>query len=195
MELFIFAGPNGSGKSTIISEFISKYRLDDFEYINPDIYAKLYFYDVENELERYKKAFTYAEYKRKSAIADGKSIIIETVNSTENKFQFYEKCKNKGYKITVIFVCTQSSEINISRVALRISQGGHGVPLDKIVSRYERSLKNLYKLSTYADVLYLYDNSVDEEAPKLCFYRDEFVEQIMENTPEWVQIYFLNKRN
>lgn len=193
MELIIFAGPNGSGKSTIISAFKRGIDLDEFEYVNPDIYAREYFFDVEDEYERYMKAFKYAEYKSQAIVDGGKNFMIETVNSTDKKFEFYNNCKNKGYKITVVFVCTKSAEINVKRVLRRVSEGGHGVPKEKIVSRYKKSLENLFALSLFADVLYIYDNSKEEDVPDLCYYKDENDSKLSEDIPEWVQMYFIDK--
>ena len=188
MELLIFAGPNGSGKSTIIKKFIEEYNLSGFEYISPDIYAKEYFYGEEDEIKRYESAFAYAAYKRKSALMERRNFIVETVNSTTSKFEFYQECKKAGYTITLIFVCTNSPEVNIKRVAKRASQGGHDVPKEKIVSRYYKSLNNLSKLSEMSDVIYIYDNSEDDHGAKLCYYKDKFTIQ-EENLPQWVRDY------
>lgn len=195
MELIIFAGPNGSGKSTIITAFQRGINIENFEYINPDIYAREYFGNIEDEYDRYMKAFKYAEYKRQAAVEDGKNFIIETVNSTDKKFAFYDYCKNKGYKITVVFVCTKSPEINVKRVLKRVSEGGHGVPEEKIISRYKKSLQNLFSLSLFADVLYMYDNSKEEGIPELCYYKDANDSKLSADIPEWVQKYFIDKLN
>ena len=195
MELVIFAGPNGSGKSTTCSNFIEEYGIKGFEYISPDIYAKEYFSDVENELERYGLAFAYADYKRKSALIEKRNFIVETVNSTTSKFDFYRECKKAGYLITLVFVCTESPEINIKRVALRKTQGGHDVPKDKIVSRYYKSLANLYELSEMSDVVYIYDNSQDNSGAKLCYYKNKFtIQEEVNALPNWVKTYLLEKK-
>lgn len=193
MELIIFAGPNGSGKSTIITAFKQELHLDGFEYINPDIYAREFFGNTKDEKERYLKAFKFAEYKRQTAVDESKNIIIETVNSTNDKFDFYGHCKDKGYKITVVFVGTTSPDINIKRVAKRVSEGGHDVPCEKIVSRYARSLENLFALSLFADVLYLYDNSQDNGSPQLCYYKDDKDSKLAKDVPKWVERFFIEK--
>ena len=194
MELVIFAGPNGSGKSTIVNKFIEEYNLKDFEYISPDVYAKEYFSHVEDELKRYEKAFAYADYKRKSALMERRNFIVETVNSTTSKFDFYRECKKAGYVITLVFVCTNSPEINLKRVEKRKSQGGHDVPKDKTISRYYRSLENLYELSGISDVVYVYDNSIDKVGARLCYYKDKFtIQNEIDALPDWVKTYLFAK--
>ena len=40
-------------------------------------------------------------------------------------------------------------------------QGGHDVPISKIISRYYKSIANCKIISSLVDRLYVYDNSVD----------------------------------
>lgn len=189
MELFILAGPNGSGKSTLITHLIKKLELKDYEYINPDLYASSFFSYIENEKDRYIKAFEFAEQVRRDCLEKNKKMIIETVNSTLTKFDFYKSCKEKNYKITVVFVSTSDPQINIKRVDKRKAEGGHYVPANKIVSRYYKSLENLYFLSLYSDILYIYDNSGDKL--KTCVYKDKYENYISDDIPKWLRQYYI----
>lgn len=45
------------------------------------------------------------------------------------------------------------------RVRSREALGGHGVPEDKIRSRYEKALKLIAELVEVCDVLHIYDNT------------------------------------
>ena len=56
---------------------------------------------------------------------------------------------------------TKDSAINVRRVRNRVKMGGHDVPEDKIISRYEKSLQNLSKLVRIADRTRIVDNSTD----------------------------------
>ena len=49
--------------------------------------------------------------------------------------------------------------MNIFRVESREATGGHGVPEDKICSRYIKALQLIPKLVEVADVMHIYDNS------------------------------------
>ena len=51
--------------------------------------------------------------------------------------------------------------INAARIAKRVIEGGHDVPITKIVSRYSKSLSNCRLVAPIVDRLYVYDNSVD----------------------------------
>jgi predicted ABC-type ATPase len=51
--------------------------------------------------------------------------------------------------------------------------GGHDVPVGKIVSRYYKSIRNCALLAPTVDRLYVYDNSTENSFPKLLFRANE----------------------
>jgi predicted ABC-type ATPase len=60
-------------------------------------------------------------------------------------------------------VSTVDPEINIARVQYRVSQGGHGVPEQKIRERYVRSMQLLMQAVDASDRTYFFDNSSNGE--------------------------------
>ncbi|GHT12508.1 hypothetical protein FACS189426_15980 [Bacteroidia bacterium] len=56
-----------------------------------------------------------------------------------------------------------------SRVTQRVLEGGHDVPIQKIISRYYKSIANCAYLAPLVDRLYVYDNSVDNAFAELLF--------------------------
>ena len=79
------------------------------------------------------------------------------------------------------------SAINADRVARRHAQGGHAVPVEKIVQRYGRSLANVSLALPYLSRAYFFDNSGDEMR-YLASYADGkgFEFQSLESTmPRW----------
>lgn len=118
---------------------------------------------------------------------------IETVMSHESKLNFMRAAKEKGFKVYLYYVSTSSPEINVGRVATRVQEGGHDVPLDKIRSRYYRSLKQLRDAILLSDRAYIFDNSenkyqwvaeYDAESGQMIYKSDE--------VPSWV-IEYVNK--
>jgi predicted ABC-type ATPase len=76
--------------------------------------------------------------------------------------------------------------INVYRVKSRVESGGHDVPADKIISRYDRALELVKDLVNVCDICHIYDNS--EEKPfrilkkrKECFYYDECEDWYLED--------------
>jgi len=62
---------------------------------------------------------------------------------------------------------TARPEINAARVARRVLQGGHEVPIRKIVDRWARSIANAASVAAEVDRFYVYDNSVDDRDAQL----------------------------
>ena len=54
---------------------------------------------------------------------------------------------------------TTDAGVNVARVNAREALGGHGVPEDKIRSRYFKALALIPQLVEVCDVLHVYDNT------------------------------------
>lgn len=166
--LIIIAGPNGSGKTSITDKILQHDWVENCEYINPDNIAKDIFGDWNSD-EAVLQAARLSTQMREDCIANGKSLIFETVLSANDKIDFIKRAKQKGYFIRLFFVGTESPTINASRIAQRVMEGGHDVPITKIISRYSKSISNCCIVCKIIDRAYLYDNSVEFEEPKLLF--------------------------
>ena len=146
-EVMVFAGPNGSGKTTI-TRMVKIAGV----YINADDIKKS---SLCSDLEATQKA----EELRKSMLEKGEDFTFETVLSTDRNLKLLHKAKEKGYFLRCIYVLTDDYEINIARVRMRESMGGHGVPEDKIKSRYEKALNLIPDLVEICDIVHIYDNT------------------------------------
>jgi predicted ABC-type ATPase len=104
-----------------------------------------------------------ADFLRKKLLAQRKKFSFETVFSHKSKLEIMRQAATAGYKVYLYFVCTESPEINKFRVKqVRVKEGGHDVPEDKIESRYFRSLELLFDAAQIAYQAYFFDNSDDE---------------------------------
>ncbi len=166
--LIIIAGPNGSGKTTITSKILKHEWVENCVYINPYQIALDKFGDW-NSQEAILSAAKYAEELRESCIREKKSLIFETVFSAEDKIQYIEKAIIEGYFVRFFFVSTNHPSINASRITSRVLQGGHDVPITKIISRYYKSILNCSFITPIVDRLYIYDNSLEFEEAILLF--------------------------
>lgn len=100
-----------------------------------------------------------ADFIRQRLLQSKTSFTFETVMSSRDKVMFLKNAKEAGFRVYLYYVATEAPEINISRVATRVRQGGHPVPADKIVSRYHRSIGLLEEAVRYADKAFIFDNS------------------------------------
>lgn len=151
-HLVIFAGPNGSGKSTITEQYFQD--ITELPYINADVIAK------EKEISSLDAAIEAAR-QRTEAIQNKQSFIMETVLSTREKIDLMNEAKAQGYHVRLMFITTQSPTINVDRVQNRVSKGGHDVPVDKTVSRYEKSMNLVAEAANIADSAFIFNNSFE----------------------------------
>lgn len=187
-ELIIIAGPNGSGKTSITQKFLHHEWADGTTYINPDQIAKDLFGDW-NDKEAVLKAANYSSDLREKCLAEKKSFVFETVFSAQDKIDFVIRAKQAGFFIRIFFISTSNPTINASRIATRVMEGGHDVPITKIISRYNKSIQNCKTVSSIVDRLYVYDNSIDDtDAQPLFRLSDgELAKQYTDDIPEWAQ--------
>lgn len=185
--LAVIAGPNGSGKTTLTESALRHEWLQGCVYINPDLIAQDMFGDW-NSPEAVLKAAQHAELLRRQCLAERKSFAFETVFSAMDKIDFLREAKREGFFVRLFFVGTDGPEINASRVVRRMQEGGHAVPIEKIVSRYQKSMTNLYEGLKIVDRGYVYDNSADFEGQKLLFRTvDGCVEKTYDTRHEWAE--------
>lgn len=187
--LIVIAGPNGSGKTSVTSKILHHEWLEDSEYINPDNVARDIFGDW-NDREAVLKAANYCNDWREKCLAKRKSHIFETVMSATDKVAYILRAKEAGFFVRLFFVSTESPTINAKRVANRVLNGGHDVPIPKIISRYDKSIANCTALAPYVDRLYVYDNSIENTEARLLFRMSngEIAKSYTDNLPDWAKI-------
>lgn len=187
--LCIVAGPNGSGKTTTTQQLLESEWSADSIYINPDNIAQETFGDW-NSPEAIIKAAQYATEMRYECLKKKQDFVFETVFSSDEKLEFVRKAKAAGFFIRLFFVCTDNPSINAKRIAQRVMDGGHEVPISKIISRYYKSIANVAQAIELIDRAYVYDNSVENALPQL-LYRTvdgKVFKQYTEDMPEWAEM-------
>ena len=127
-NLIFLAGPNGSGKSTFFDRPLAKWNL---AFVNPDVIAKQIAPEDPSGATFRANAITKAQRIR--LLESGESFVTEGIRPD---LKLIEEAKKRGYYTRVIFVCVKSPTINVTRGKLRVSEGGHSVPLGAVVARY-----------------------------------------------------------
>src|SRR6185369_547139 len=167
-KLIVIAGPNGSGKTTFTNQILRHDWSEGCFFINPDEIARDVFGDW-NSPEAVMKAVVRAEELREECLRERKNLLMETVFSAPDKLDFIRRAKEADFFIRFFFIGTDGPYINAARVTRRVMEGGHEVPISKIVSRYNRSISNGAVAMSMVDRAYCYDNSVDDRDPKKLF--------------------------
>lgn len=185
-ELIVIAGPNGSGKTTVTTQFLHHEWSDGVMYINPDQIAEDKFGGW-NDRSAILEAANYCADLREKCLAEGISFVFETVFSAFDKIDFIRRAKAAGFFIRVFFIGTTSPTINASRIAKRVIEGGHDVPITKIVSRYQKSMINCRIIAGTVDRLYVYDNSIDGQVAQILFRLNDgrLAKRYVDEMPRW----------
>jgi predicted ABC-type ATPase len=170
-RLIVVAGPNGAGKTSITEQLLRHEWMGGCVYVNPDFIARDEFGDW-NAPEAIFKAAKRAAEIREQCLSEGKSLAFETVLSMPDKLEFIALAKHVGFFVRLFYVGTDNPSINAKRVAQRVMQGGHEVPIGKIISRHTRSMANCVLAARIADRAYVYDNSVEHAIARLLFRTD-----------------------
>lgn len=91
------------------------------------------------------------------------SFAFETTLAARSYVRFLREAQESGYLVHVIYIWLGTVQLALSRVAVRVRQGGHGVPADAVERRYWRGLRNLFNFyRPLANTWTLCDNSGEE---------------------------------
>jgi predicted ABC-type ATPase len=107
-------------------------------------------------------AASLADFLRDELLACGQSFAFETVMSHRSKIDVFAHARAEGYRTYLYFIATDSPVLNVGRVKMRVATGGHDVPEDKIVERYDRCLRLVRDALAHAHRAFLFDNSGSE---------------------------------
>jgi predicted ABC-type ATPase len=157
-ELVIVAGPNGTGKTSFTKQFV---RVDDWldvEFVNADEIAESLPKEI-SQTERDFKAARIMIERIENIIERQENLIIETTLATARYKSKIPKWRAIGYRVTLIYLQMSDAVNCISRVAKRVSRGGHNIPTATIVQRFQRSRDRLEQdYKPIVDAWYVYDS-------------------------------------
>jgi len=129
------AGSNGAGKTAFYHAHLKPCGL---RFIDADVLAH------ELDLDPYAAAKA-ANALRRELVKQRESFVFETVfsDSVGDKLAFLKEAAKAGYTVVLCFIGLSSFEVAEERVAMRVSQGGHDVPTEKLIALFPRTLANL----------------------------------------------------
>src|SRR5208282_993601 len=67
---------------------------------------------------------------------------FESTSSGLTYLNRLKRWKAAGYRIEMVFLRLASPQLALHRIAARVKQGGHDVPRDDVLRRFDRSWKN-----------------------------------------------------
>ena len=156
-KLYIIAGCNGAGKTTASFTILPEI-LGCKEFINADEIAKgLSPFQPESVAVQ---AGRIMLARMDELLQKGETFAFETTLATKSYKQKIEWAQANGYEVTLLFFWLDSPNIAKERVAQRVAEGGHSIPLETIERRYYNGIANLFTIYIdMVDICYIFDNS------------------------------------
>ena len=174
------AGPNGAGKTTFYHAHLQPAAL---RFVNTDVLAR------ELGLDPYASA-NVADRLRRELVAQRESFVFETVFSDPvgDKRIFLKEAAGAGYTVVLCFIGISGPHVSETRVAMRVSQGGHDVPPEKLTARYPRTLANLRTAIRELPHVWIFDND-DLRTPfrKVAVFQEGRRVVLSKPVPKWLQ--------
>lgn len=153
--LCILGGCNGAGKTTLARELLP--RLGLMRFLNADEIARG-LSPLDPTLCAFKAGRLLLEEAR-SLIEAKASFAIESTLSGKTYVALIREAKARGYRFLLHYIVIGSGAQAVGRVALRVKLGGHHVPEDDVLRRFDRSRRHF--IADYlplADEWGLWDN-------------------------------------
>ena len=170
--LVIVAGPNGSGKTTLVRRGVLSRVLDvPAKSINADDFAKELANGGQPTDEQSLQAAQVSDARVDAEIAAGRSVMVETVLSSDKYKSRVLTAHAGGYHVVLVYVSMKTAELTIERVGVRFALGGHDVPRERILARRTRSHRMFGWFAEQADQVFVFDNSTS--TPALAAFKDQ----------------------
>lgn len=149
--IVVLAGSNGAGKSTFYNTHL---RDAGLRFVNADVLAR------ELRSDAYVAA-KMADALRRMLVEQRESFVFETVFSDPagDKLAFLREAMDKGYNVVLCFIGLSNVTMSEERVCMRVVQGGHDVPHEKLVERFPRTLQNLKLSLRHLSHVLVFENS------------------------------------
>ena len=134
-----------------------------------------------------------ADALRREFVARGSSFVFETVFSDPvgDKRAFLQEAATSGYTVVLCYVGLSGPDVCEARVAMRVSQGGHDVPTEKLRSRYPRTIENLRAAIRDLPHVLIYDNDdLGRPYRLVAVFEQGRLRSLNEPVPPWLKPLF-----
>lgn len=172
----IIGGVNGAGKSSLTGVLKAE-RSDLGKIIDVDRLAIQHGGFVEGGKAAVSMQAAY--------IREGISFTQETTLSGQRPLRMIREAKEAGYYVRLFYVGISTAQEAIRRIQNRVSKGGHDIPRDDVLRRFEARNEALAKVLDYVDQAILYDNENGFVA--VAEYRNGELVTLGTDVPAWVK--------
>lgn len=180
----MIAGPNGAGKTSFYE--LQLRRLTDAEFVNADQLALARFGHPATTAAESEYGRRAAEARREALMESRTGFVMESTFSHPSKVDFVRDALAAGYRVILYHVNVRDPEHAVRRVHARRSEGGHGVPEDRIRARYMRNQPLIREAALAADRAFVFDNSRLGQPPRrLITFAGGRAVEVANDLPAW----------
>ncbi len=127
---------------------------------------------------------------RDELVRQRESFVFETIFSDPagDKLAFLKRAQQSGYTVVLCFIGIDGPQTSEERVAMRVSQGGHDVPAEKLKARFPRILANLKAAIRELPHVLIFDNG-DLRTPfrQVAVFDDGRLVTTKKPVPKWLK--------
>lgn len=173
---YLIAGPNDAGKTTFARDYLPN-EVGCIEFINNDLIAAGLAPLQPDRAHLRAGRIVISELNQLAKnLAD---FGFETTLAGRTYAAFLKELREAGYAVHLYYLWLPDVELDIQRVAERVRQGGHDVPVEDIRRRYQRSLVNFFQLyRPLATTWAIIDNSGDQ--PRVVVRYNDKQEEVLD---------------
>ena len=156
-RLYIISGCNGAGKTTASYTLLPEV-FHCKEFVNADEIAKgLSPFNPEGVAIDAGKVMLQ---RISDLLAREETFAIETTLASRSLNNLVSKAQANGYRVMLLFFWLNNTKLAVKRVAQRVKEGGHDIPVNVIKRRYVSGIKKLFKIYIpHVDNWLIADNS------------------------------------
>ncbi|MGE3330262.1 MAG: AAA family ATPase [Candidatus Melainabacteria bacterium] len=168
--MILIGGPNGAGKTTAAMAVLPD-ALQMLEFLNADEIAKglspLNPTSVRIQASKIMLERAHGFIRKKVSFGFESTLAAGTTPE-----KLIASAKTQGFLVVLLYFWLSSPQLALQRVRHRVASGGHDIPEEDVLRRYERSVHNLTKkYIPLADTWMAFDNS--NERPYLVAYGEQ----------------------
>ena len=179
-EYILIAGVNGTGKSSFRG-VLEGQDVPLGHIVDPDLIAKQNSF---NEIAAGKQAVREIQ----ACLKNGETVTQETTLSSHQIRKTIIKAKQQGYIIIMYYIGLNSKYESIYRIANRVKKGGHDIPPDDVIRRFENRFDSLDRVVPLCDKVVFYDN--DNGFVKVAEITDGTFRYTNGYRPDWITEYY-----
>lgn len=184
--LLVIAGCNGSGKSTFSNELgAGLFKPFDYDFHYLKNYESLLEIDIREQMA-HNITWQQLENEVDISIKNGLNFCYET-NFNSTPLHWPKIFKEHGYQIRMVYLCLNSIEEAIRRVAIRVENGGHFVPENEIRNRYFQGFDNLNSNFQFFDSIDLFETSIFGKAPDFILSYEKDQKLLINYFPDYLK--------